>query len=69
MVTVDACPICRKPILRSDPAIVAARVRGMSEDIVSYFHAHCYPGDEGTMFERLDAEDQAGPDGPDTRAD
>ncbi|HEV3352541.1 MAG TPA: hypothetical protein VG076_06435 [Acidimicrobiales bacterium] len=56
MVTIDNCPICRKPVLRNDSNIVAARVRGMSSDIVSFFHVHCYPGDEGTMFEKLDEE-------------
>ena len=53
MVATDACPICRKPILRNDPSVIAARVRGMSKAIVSYFH---YPGDEGTVFERLDQD-------------
>jgi hypothetical protein len=56
MVTIDSCPICRKPVLRSDSTIVAARVRGLPHDIVSYFHAHCYPGDEGTVFEKVDEE-------------
>jgi hypothetical protein len=59
MVAVDACPICRKPILRDDAnaKVVPARVRGMSKDIVSYFHEGCYPGDEGTLFERIDKDD------------
>ena len=56
MVATDACPICRKPILRNDPSVIAAHVRGMSKTIVSYFHETCYPGDEGTVFERLDQD-------------
>jgi hypothetical protein len=60
MVAIDSCPICRKPVLRNDSTIVAARVRGMSHEIVSYFHARCYPGDEGTMFEKLDEEPEGG---------
>jgi len=60
MVVIDACPICRKPVLRNDPTIVIARVRGLPEEIVSYFHERCYPGDEGTVFE------QVREDGPDT---
>jgi len=58
MVATDACPICRKPVLRNDPTVVAARVRGMSK-IVSYFHVTCYPGDEGTVFEQVDKDDPA----------
>ena len=54
MVATDACPICRKPILRNDPSVIAAHVRGMSKTIVSYFHETCYPGDEGTGFERVE---------------
>jgi len=57
MVATDACPICQKPILRNDSTIVAARVRGMPKTIVSYFHETCYPGDEGTVFERIDKDD------------
>ncbi len=57
MVAVDACPICRKPVISTDPKVVAARVRGMSRTIVSYFHEACYPGDEGTVFERIDKDD------------
>ena len=59
MVATDACPICRKPVLRNDPTVVAARVRGMSKTIVSYFHVRCYPGDEGTVFEQVDKDDPA----------
>jgi hypothetical protein len=57
MVVIDACPICRKPVLRDDPNIVAARVRGLPADVVTYFHEHCYPGDAGTVFERLQQDD------------
>jgi len=61
MVATDSCPICRKPILRHESGIVSARVRGLPPDIVSRFHQDCYPGDEGTVFERLDSEqDTAG---------
>jgi len=56
MVATDACPICRKPVLRNDPSVVVARVRGMSKAIVSYFHETCYPGDEGTVFERINQD-------------
>ena len=59
MVATDACPICRKPVLRNDQTVVAARVRGMSKTIVSYFHVRCYPGDEGTVFEQVDKDDPA----------
>ena len=61
MVATDSCPICRKPVLSNDPTIVAARVRGMAKTIVSYFHESCYPGDEGTVFERID-KDKTGRD-------
>ena len=54
MVATDACPICRKPILRNERGIIKARVRGLPKDIVSRFHRGCYPGDEGTVFERID---------------
>jgi hypothetical protein len=57
MVVLDACPICRKPVLRNDPRIVAARVRGLPKNVVSYFHEACYPGDEGTVFERFEEDD------------
>ena len=57
MVATDACPICLKPVIRHDRTVVAARVRGMPKTIVSYFHEHCYPGDEGTVFERIDKDD------------
>lgn len=57
MVVVDACPICRKPVLRTDPTAIAARVRGLPEDVMSHFHARCYPGDEGTVFERVDKDE------------
>jgi hypothetical protein len=62
MVATDNCPICRKPILRHEQGIVRARVRGWRKDIVSRFHETCYPGDEGTMFERIDGEDEASGD-------
>jgi hypothetical protein len=59
MVATDNCPICLKPILRNEQRTVRARVRGLPSDIVSRFHEHCYPGDEGTVFERIDDDDAA----------
>ena len=59
MVATDNCPICRKPIIRNEPGIVKARVRGLPKDIVSRFHEDCYPGDEGTVFERIYNENDA----------
>ncbi|MBV9413221.1 MAG: hypothetical protein JO148_16640 [Acidimicrobiia bacterium] len=60
MVATDACPICRKPILRHEVSVVHARVRGLPESVIAVFHEDCYPGDEGTVFERLNDDD---PDG------
>jgi hypothetical protein len=62
MVATDNCPICLKPILRHEHGIVKARVRGLPKEIVSRFHADCYPGDEGTVFERFGEEDDAAAD-------
>jgi hypothetical protein len=59
MVATDACPICRKPILRNEVSVVHARVRGLPETIVAVFHEGCYPGDEGTVFERLEDDGTA----------
>ena len=59
MVVTDTCAICRKPILRTQTSVVRARVRGLPDDVVAVFHEGCYPGDEGTVFERIDGEDSA----------
>ena len=57
MVATDACPICRKPILRNEVSVVRARVRGLPDTVVAVFHEDCYPGDEGTVFERFESDD------------
>jgi hypothetical protein len=57
MVATDACPICQKPILRDESSVVRARIRGLPETIVAVFHDACYPGDEGTVFVRVDEDD------------
>ena len=58
MVTATSCPICRKAVYHEDdPTVVVARMRGVSDDVpVAYFHAECYPGDEGSGFERIDRD-------------
>ena len=33
---------------------VTARVRGTPDKIKTFFHEDCYPGDEGTFFERVE---------------
>ncbi len=60
MVTATPCPICRKTVLpEDDPFVIAARMRGMRDDFpVIYFHYDCYPGDEGSGFERVEREDR-----------
>jgi hypothetical protein len=59
VVATHTCPICRKPVTREDPTTITAHVRGTPERIKAYFHADCYPGDDGTFFERVE------PDGDD----
>ena len=54
LVATHTCPICRKPVYREDPTTVTARVRGTPDKIKTYFHENCYPGDEGTFFERIE---------------
>jgi len=60
LVTATTCPICRKAVYpEDDPTVVVARMRGMSEDFpLIYFHVHCYPGDEGSGFERVPSDDE-----------
>ena len=58
MVTATPCPICRKVVLpEDDPLVVAARMRGMSNEFpLVYFHYDCYPGDEGSGFEKVERD-------------
>jgi hypothetical protein len=59
VVTVTTCPICRKAVFHDDPTTVAARMRGMRETFpLAYFHANCYPGDEGSGFERVERDER-----------
>ena len=54
LVATHTCPICRKPVYREDRSTVAAHVRDTPDNIKAYFHEDCYPGDEGTFFERIE---------------
>jgi hypothetical protein len=29
----------------------------LPKEVVSYFHEACYPGDDGTVFERFEGDD------------
>ena len=57
MVATDTCPICLRPLNREEGNVVVARVRGTPESVRTYFHERCYPGDEGTFFERLERDE------------
>ncbi len=54
MVALRICPICRKAVYVEAADTIVARVRGASDDLLTYFHRHCYPGDEGSLFEQVD---------------
>jgi len=54
LVTIRTCPICRKAVYGEAHDTVVAKVRGASETMLTYFHDRCYPGDEGSLFERVE---------------
>ena|SRR5437879_6479302 len=47
MVALRICPICRKAVYVEAADTIVARVRGASDDLLTYFHRHCYPATRG----------------------